>query len=202
MQLMVLTATEQVAALSPASIALILAPSTLALIGVIAATGWTARQSRLNERLRAQASIANDLFAERRRAELAALRLVAETTNSLSAFHGSMFGNTGEGTDDETSAAAITAFGATFDRLLRLDDCAVELAAYGSAKIAAKVEEIAFNIRGYVDSWSEDMPHFVARKAVDFEKTLDGHFKALVGLVREDFGLDAAHVAVWGTKKP
>lgn len=92
--------------LSTLSIVLVLAPSTLALVGVLWSTWRTARQAEWNERVRAQAAIGSELFAERRRAELAALKLVAETARALHHFHESMYGNTGKGKDDRRSAKA------------------------------------------------------------------------------------------------
>lgn len=184
--------------LSTLSILLVLAPSTLALVGVLWSTWRTARQSERNERVRAQAAIGSELFAERRRAELAALKLVAETARALHDFHESMYGNTGKGRDDRRSAKAIDAFAEKYGRMVALEDCAHELAAYGSKDVALRVEGIAHHIGEYFASLAEDQPRFIAAKAQQFEAYLKVSFDGLVDAIREDFGVDTAHSVVWG----
>jgi hypothetical protein len=187
--------------LSVLSILVVLAPSTLALLGVLWATWHSARQSERNERIRAQAGIGSELFAERRRAELAAMRLVAEAASALHDFHESMYGNSGKGADDRRSAKAIAAFGEKFGRMLALEECAHELAAYGSKDVSLKVQDIAFNIGTYFNSLGDDHPKFIAAKAVEFEAALKEHFDELVDMIRSDFGIDTVQRVVWGTSK-
>lgn len=212
-------AAETQAQFSTGSLLLILAPSTLALLGVIFSTLWTARQAARNERLRAQAAVGAELFAERRRAELQALRLVADAAGALHDFHESMYGRDeadertaeaeSDGKDreeedsdrDSISAAAIDTFFEKFQRMSSLEECALEIAAYGSAEVAAKIEDIAYNIGEYFVSLGDDIPIFVAQKAISFEAELKRNFDELVDLVRADLGVEHAQQAVWGQGK-
>jgi len=187
--------------LSALSIVLLLVLSTLALIGVFWSTWSTARQTERNERIRAQAAISAELFAERRRAELTALTLVAEASGALHDFYESMYGNSGKGVDDGRSAQTITEFGVKFGRMVALEECALELAAYGSKSVSRKVDDIAFNIGVYFDSLDDDKPRFVAAKAHAFEDALKSNFDDLVEALPADFGVEAAHRAVWNTSK-
>lgn len=196
-----LAAAETQQQLSTGSLLLILAPSTLALLGVLFSTFWTARKAEKQERLRAQAGVAAELFAERRRAELHALRLVNDAARALHNFHLSMYGNTGEGADDKKSATAVTEFISKYRRMEALEDCGTELAAYGSEDVANKVFEIVSDMGKYFDGVIERIPKFVAKEATDFEDVLKRDFDELVRLVRGDFGTERAHRVVWGESK-
>jgi hypothetical protein len=53
----------------------------------------------------------------------------------------------------------------------------------------------------YFDSLDDDKPRFVAAKAHAFEDALKSNFDDLVEALPADFGVEAAHRAVWNTSK-
>lgn len=184
--------------LSTASIILVLAPSTLALGGVIWSNFYTAKRSRDAEEFRSRAGVAHEILAARREAGLEVLGVVADVSLMFHRFHNSMYGNPGRGKADKESAAAFGELVAALEQMNQLRRWGTTLRAYGSPQIATKVDDVDAAIRERMEEMGDDIPKFIAAKAGPFEEKLDRLFDDLTSMIREDIGVERAQREVWG----
>ncbi|MFW7413471.1 hypothetical protein [Demequina sp. SO4-18] len=184
--------------LSTASILIVLAPSTLALVGVIWSNLYTAKRTREAEEFRSRAGVAHQVLAARREAELEVLGVVAEVSHMFHRFHNKMYGNPGKGKADRKSAAALDELGAAFDQMSHLRRWGTTLRAYGSPGIAEKIDEVDQAVKDRMEELNDDIPRFIAVKAGAFEEKLDALFDELASMIRDDIGVERAQKEVWG----
>jgi hypothetical protein len=171
--------------LSPYTLLLILLPSTIALVGVLVSTIVSTVASSRAEDRRSRNAIYAQVLEAGREAELDALYATATFIAKLKRFNSSMYGNSGEGADDDRSAAAFRDFAQAFDGFDELTRAALNVEALGDTDISDRIKTIRSRTEAYVASIG--FPIFKAANALAFELEVDNLMQELIEAVRGDF---------------
>ena len=179
--------------LSVGSIVLIVLPATIALLGIIVSTIVSSVTAHRSEDRRARNAVSAQVLEAGRLAEPDALYVVAEFVSGIKDFNRAMSGNSGEGEDDERSAAAFSRFADAFNGFDSLTKASMTVQALGAKEVAEKITTVRTETRDYV--MSLEGPTFKGAHANSFESRVDGLMRDLTLTVRADFGTDAARVS-------